>query len=444
LKERDIKVAILAAILLAGVLMQSLLVLSVWKRRRGLKSGFSLLLPSPSAVNASGFGPWKEAVEKVKEDRGEPVGRQAAVDIPPELRQYSDTRRFLAIQVAEWRKFNLETPEDFVDLARLIRKGELVELKPVGENYIIFGVGGSADTEPFTHYEKSSGKSIPLYSETELGEERAHIADTLTNLENETASLRRDLNSAGKRERARRAKLQAQIREKEKASRDEQERKEQLDSYYDDAQSRQQLFADYETLESLAKNYPDQTYTITDARSRQEMKVRMLSSLRPEALKVLEEIAASYRQKFDRPLPVTSLVRPDEYQHLLSHVNPNATLIETPPHSTGLAFDILYRYMTAEEQSYVMADLARLEDEGRIEVLRENRDHYHVFAFIDGMRPDETLISASLGKSRADAPHETKIKEKASRKEEKRVSRKEMKKEATKKQNRPKAKGKRR
>jgi hypothetical protein len=444
LKEREIKVAIIAAILLAGVLMQSLMVLSVWKRRRGLKSSLGLLLPSPSAVNASGFGAWKEAVEKVKEDRGEPMGRQAAVDIPSELRHYSDTRRFLAIQVAEWRKFNIETPEDFVDLARLLTKGELVELKPVGENYIIFGVGGNADTEAFTHYEKSTGKSIPLYSEAELGEVRARIAETLTGLENETASLRRELSSAGKRERARRARLQSQIREKERAAKGEQEREEQIDSYYGDAQSRQQLFSDYETLERLAKSYSDHPYTITDPRSRQEMKVRMLSSLRPEALKVLEEVAASYRQKFERPLPVTSLVRPDEYQHLLSRVNPNATLIETPPHSTGLAFDILYRYMTAEEQAYVMADLARLEDEGRIEVLRENRDHYHVFAFIDGERPNETLISESLGKSRADAPRETKTKEKASQKEEKRVSRKEVKKEAAKKQNRPRAKGKRR
>ena len=126
------------------------------------------------------------------------------------------------------------------------------------------------------------------------------------------------------------------------------------------------------------------------------MKVRKLGSLRPEALKVLEEIAASYREKFDRPLAITSLVRPDEYQHELNKVNPNATRIETPPHSTGLAFDIYYHFMTADEQSYVMSQLAQLKDEGRIEVLRENRDHYHVFAFMDGMRPDETLISASL------------------------------------------------
>jgi hypothetical protein len=115
----------------------------------------------------------------------------------------------------------------------------------------------------------------------------------------------------------------------------------------------------------------------------------------------MEEIAVAYREKFERPLPITSLVRPDEYQHQLGKTNANATRIQTPPHSTGLAFDIYYRFMTAEEQRHVMDHLARLKDEGRIEVLRENRDHYHVFAFVDGSRPAEEFISQSLGATRA-------------------------------------------
>ena len=92
------------------------------------------------------------------------------------------------------------------------------------------------------------------------------------------------------------------------------------------------------------------------------------------------------------------------------------------------------------DDSYVMAELARLEDEGRIEVLRENRDHYHVFAFIDGARPDETLINESLGKARVNAPDNMKIKERISQKEEKKVVRKKVKKEAAEKQNRAKSK----
>ena len=141
----------------------------------------------------------------------------------------------------------------------------------------------------------------------------------------------------------------------------------------------------------MAKSFPDRDFDVADPSTRLDLKVRLLSSLRPEALKVMNEIAAAYRQKFDRPLPITSLVRPDEYQHALSKTNPNATKIETPPHSTGLAFDIYYRFMTADEQKHVMEHLAKLKNEGRIEVLRENRDHYHVFAFVDGVRPSEAF-----------------------------------------------------
>ena len=441
LKDRETRVATLAATILIGVMIGALLALPGLKRR-GQSSFGTFLLPLPSTVEAAGPSPWKQAVEKIKEDRGEPTGKQAEVAIPAQLRHYGDTRRFLAIQVAEWREHRFETPHDFVDLARLISEGQMEELKSVSENYILFGVGGRADTEPFTHYEKSSGKRIPLYSEAELAREYARIDVSLTSLDDEIDGLRQELNSAGKRERSKRKKLQAQINGKEKAVKAEHERKEQLDSYYGDTERRQQLFAHHAMLENLGKNFPGQTYDISDAHSRQEMKLRMLSSLRPEAVKVLEEVAISYRQKFDRQLPITSLVRPDEYQHLLSKVNPNATMIETPPHSTGLAFDIYYKYMTAEEQSHVMNDLARLEDEGRIEVLRENRDHYHVFAFVDGARPDETLISESLGKTASKAPKETKIKEKVVKKEEKKVVRKVAQKESVKKPH--KVKGKRR
>jgi hypothetical protein len=132
----------------------------------------------------------------------------------------------------------------------------------------------------------------------------------------------------------------------------------------------------------------------------------MLSSLRPAALKVLQEVAGDYRRQFDRPLPISSLVRPEQYQHTLRRYNRAATMIETPPHSTGLAFDIDYRYMSVAEQNFVMADLARLKDAGRIEVLRERNANFHVFAFIDGLRPSDDLIAASLQDAGAPPPDE--------------------------------------
>jgi hypothetical protein len=90
------------------------------------------------------------------------------------------------------------------------------------------------------------------------------------------------------------------------------------------------------------------------------------------------------------------LARPEQYQHALRKVNRNAVLIDTPPHSTGLAFDIDYRYMSGAEQSFLMTELARMKQQGRIEVLRERTANYHVFAFIDGVRPSDDLITASL------------------------------------------------
>jgi hypothetical protein len=396
-KEKSGRTALLISSLIFVVVVALMLMLP-GLRKRGRHSYVSYLL-APPAAEAAEVNSWTQAVRKVKEDRGAPVGKQAKVETPAQLRHYSDTRRFLAVQYAEWREHNFETPKDFADLAAMLKRGEMVELRPVTRDYILFGVGGSANTEPFTRY--ADRRRITLYGEAELGQEYARIAESRATLENEIASLRQEINSLEKRERARRVKLQAQVVEKEKALKVERERKEFLDRYYGNEAGRRQLFTAYGYLEELANSLPGRSYNIKDGRSRQEMKVRMLSSLRPEAVKVLEEVASAYREKFDRPLPLTSLVRPDEYQHALSKVNPNATRMETPPHSTGLAFDIYNRFMTAEEQSFVMDYLARLKDDGRIEVLRENRDHYHVFAFIDGARPDEAIINASLGKTKA-------------------------------------------
>ena len=155
----------------------------------------------------------------------------------------------------------------------------------------------------------------------------------------------------------------------------------------------------YAALQALAKNFNGRSYDLNNPTDRQMLRVNMLSSLRPEALKIMEEVASAYHRQFDRPLPVSSLVRPEQYQHALRRVNRNAVLIETPPHSTGLAFDIDYRYMGGPEQTFVMRELARIKNEGRIEVIRESNANYHVFAFINGVRPNDALIRASLEKA---------------------------------------------
>ena len=380
---------VVAAVLL--VIASASLFISSDKRRGRLSTPFSL----PRIVRAAEANPWTRGIEKVKEDRGEATGKQAKVDIPSELRHYSDTRRFLAVQVAEFRQHALSTPQDLVDLAAMIRSGEFVTLNPVTDDYILIGVGGNASKEPFTRF--VNGKSVNLYDEAGLRLEYDRLAEATTRAEHSLADAKKELADVGKRERAKRARLQSQVSAFEKSLKELRDDKRELDRNYGSDTNRAQLFTAYSSVANLANTFPDRNFDISDAKQRRDLKVRLLSSLRPEALKVMEEIASSYREKFDRPLPITSLVRPDEYQLALSKVNPNATKIETPPHSTGLAFDIFYRYMTAAEQAHVMSHLAQLKDAGRIEVLRENRDHYHVFAFIDGARPKEELITASLG-----------------------------------------------
>lgn len=383
-----------------------LFVLPGWKQS-GRRS-YSNYLPLSLTAQASGINRWSLAVQQIKADRGEPMGKQAKVEIPHQVRHYSDTRRFLAIQVAEVKEHGLQTPKDLVELGEMITNGEMVPLSPATEKYVLFGVGAHAGKNPFTRY--INGKSIPLYNEEGLRLAYKRIGDEQAKSDKGIATLKQELSGLGKRERSKRAKLQSQIAAVQKEVKATTEDKELLDRYYGKDETREQLFSEYESLATLSKNFPERDFDINNDTARRDMKVRMLSSLRPEALEVLEEIAASYHEKFQRPLPVTSLVRPDEYQNALSKVNPNATRIDTPPHSTGLAFDVYYRYMTAEEQAHVMDHLAKLKDAARIEVLRENRDHYHVFAFVDGSRPNENLIAASRSGSavtKAAKPAET-------------------------------------
>src|SRR5437899_4111252 len=119
--------------------------------------------PPPNALTPPVVRSWREAARRVEENRGEPVGRAAAVVVPPELRHYSDHRRFLAVQVAESRAQDYELPHDYAELVDLIERGQMVEMKPVGDDYILYGVGASVSDDPLTHYDQASGAHIPLY-----------------------------------------------------------------------------------------------------------------------------------------------------------------------------------------------------------------------------------------------------------------------------------------
>ena len=354
----------------------------------------------PPQVPGPAVNRWREAARRVEEDRGEPTGRAARVKVPPQLLHYADKRRFLAIQVAGWREEGYELPHDEAGLARLIRKGELVEVKPVTDDYVLYGVGANASADPMTHYDVRSEREITLYPRWDLFDDaraskRAEVDARKAAIEVERAELRK-VTTRTRAGRRRRTALNKEIRAAQAGVAARQRRITSEAAAYDNHEKRRMLVEEWQILQEQARVFGPRGYDLDLPGDRRAFRARLLSFIRPEALEVMLEIARQYREQFGRPLAFTSLVRSEHYQQELGETNANATQIAVPPHTTGLAFDIYYRYMTADEQHAIMGLIARLEAEGRLEALRENRDHYHLFAFAQGRRPSERLIAEAL------------------------------------------------
>lgn len=150
---------------------------------------------------------------------------------------------------------------------------------------------------------------------------------------------------------------------------------------------------DYMTLAQLASNFSGEKYDLTNPDHRRQMKIRLLRMFHPNAFPLLNSLAKAYRQKFNRPLRVTSLTRSMEYQISLNRTNPNSFKVRgpgsLPPHTSGCAFDLSRKQMTAEEQNFMMEELAKLERAGKLDALREGNLNacFHVFIYDDGIAP---------------------------------------------------------
>lgn len=150
---------------------------------------------------------------------------------------------------------------------------------------------------------------------------------------------------------------------------------------------------DYAILSQLAANFSGRTYDMNSGADRKEMKQRLLRMFHPRARPILIQLAKDYYAKFNRPLRVTSLSRSMEYQILLNKSNPNSFTVRgrgsLPPHTSGCAFDLARKHMTAEEQNFVMDELARMENQGILDALREGNVNacFHVFVYDDGIAP---------------------------------------------------------
>ena len=304
---------------------------------------------------------WAAAIAKVEEVRGS-AGR---IEVPSELQHYEDRRRFLALQMADSKEEGFDLPHDQAELVEMIQRGELVEVRALGDDYILYDVGTASREDPLTHYDAASGKDVELFPDfPAYAEEDARLAEE-----------EKRPGPAGAKARAQR---------------------ELLSSFYNDPEPAKKLYAEYRAVTDMAYDFRGLSYDLNDPADRTRFQVRLLSFMRPEARDVLLRVAHDYHERFGRRLPVTSLVRTQRYQRRMVRNSPNATGVDLAPHTTGMAFDISYKFMAPDEQNFVMEDVARLEDEGRVESLRERNNSIHVYTYADGHRPTEALVTGFL------------------------------------------------
>ena len=149
----------------------------------------------------------------------------------------------------------------------------------------------------------------------------------------------------------------------------------------------------YQILSQLASNFSGQKYDLNNPSDRKQMRMRLLRMFNPHAKPILKELADAYFAKFGRPLRVTSLTRSMDYQILLNRGNPNSFKVRgadaLPPHTSGCAFDLARKHMTAEEQNFVMQKLAEMERANKLDALVEYGVNacFHIFIWSDGIPP---------------------------------------------------------
>ncbi len=149
----------------------------------------------------------------------------------------------------------------------------------------------------------------------------------------------------------------------------------------------------FSALARLAENFAGKKYDLNNSSDRKQMRMRLLRMFQPRAKPILKELADAYFGKFARPLRVTSLTRSMDYQILLNAGNANSFKVRgegsLPPHTSGCAFDLARKHMPAEEQNFVMAKLAEMERDGKLDALIEYGVNacFHIFIYNDGNPP---------------------------------------------------------
>src|SRR5712691_6649506 len=171
---------------------------------------------------------WGQSLEKVKEDRGD--SGNVALEIPPELRHYSDRHWFLATQVAEVKKLNVQRCQDFVDLAAMIERGDVVSLPAVTDTYILFGVAARVDGGVFTRY--VANQNIELNDEAGLRDAYARLETAHAKLQKDISGLQTQLAALKKGGPAKQDELQKEITARQRELKSNDNDKAQLNEYY--------------------------------------------------------------------------------------------------------------------------------------------------------------------------------------------------------------------
>lgn len=149
----------------------------------------------------------------------------------------------------------------------------------------------------------------------------------------------------------------------------------------------------FDILKRLADNFAGQKYDLNLPEHRKQIRRRLLRMFQPRAKPILKELADAYFARFQRPLRVTSLTRSMDYQILLNSNNANSFKVRgegsLPPHTSGCAFDLARKHMPVEEQNFLMAKLAEMEQAGKLDALIEYGVNacFHVFIYHDGDPP---------------------------------------------------------
>ena len=119
--------------------------------------------------------------------------------------------------------------------------------------------------------------------------------------------------------------------------------------------------------------------------------MRLLRMYNADSRKLFEQICQMYYDKFKVPLRVTSLTRSMDYQIGLKSENKFKVTGKgsLPPHTSGCAFDMSRKNLSADEQNFMMLLFSKLEREGKIDSLREGNNNacFHTFIYPDGIEP---------------------------------------------------------